>query len=121
MIPTNNSYYSKRKVEKKRVDLLWKLSEFYIVEFVDSHFHLYGRGYHHDSVNTDALATGSFDIDDDLVALYLGYYDWGYSHLIVYVSYSDSSYFCINILSLCHMWHLFCIAILDVNNIWFKT
>jgi hypothetical protein len=74
MIPTNSSYYSKLKVDKKRVGSLWKLSELYIAEFVDLHFHLCGRGYHHDCVDVDTLAAGTADVDDDPVALYLGYY-----------------------------------------------
>jgi hypothetical protein len=52
-----------------------KLSEFYTTELVNSYFHLCGRGYHHNCVDVDALATGTTDVDDDLVALYLGYYD----------------------------------------------
>jgi hypothetical protein len=98
MIPTNNSYYSKRKVEKKRVGSLWKFSEFYTAEFVDSHFHLCGRGNHHNRVDIDALGASTVDVDDDSVALYLGYYDWGSSHLVVYVSDLDNPYFCTNIL-----------------------
>jgi hypothetical protein len=83
MIPTNSSYYNLRKVEKKRVGLLWRLSEFYTVEFVNSYFHLCERGYHHDRVDIDALAAGIVDVDDDLMALYLRYYDWGSLHLVV--------------------------------------
>jgi hypothetical protein len=75
MILTNSSYYSKRKVEKKIVDSLWKLSEFYTIEFVDSHFHLCRHGYHHNCVDIDALATGTANVNEDPVALYLEYYD----------------------------------------------
>jgi hypothetical protein len=122
MITTNSSYYSKRKVEKKRVGSLWKLSEFYIAKFVDSYFHLCEHGCHHYCVDVDALFAGTSNVDDVSVALYLGYYDWGSSHLVVCVSDSDSPYFCtyIFVYDLCRMWHLFYIAILDVNNIWFK-
>lgn len=98
MIPTNSSYYNKRKLEKKRLGSLWKLSEFYTAEFVDSHFHLCGHGYHHDGVDIDALAAGTADVDDDPVVLYLGYYNWGSLHLVICVSDSDSLYFCIDIL-----------------------
>jgi hypothetical protein len=79
-ILTISSYYSKRKVEKKRFRSLWKLSKFYTAEFVDSYFHLYGRGYHHKCVDADALAIGTIDVEEDQVALYLGYYDWGSLH-----------------------------------------
>jgi hypothetical protein len=75
MIPTNSNYYNKHKIEKKRVSLLWRLSEFYTVEFVDSQFHLWGHGYHHDCIDNDALAASIADVDDDLMALYLRYYD----------------------------------------------
>jgi hypothetical protein len=81
MIPTNSSYYCKRKVEKrkkkkkKKFGSLLKLSEFYTAEFVDSHFHLYRRGYHHDCVDADALTTGAANVDNDPMALYLGYYN----------------------------------------------
>jgi hypothetical protein len=57
------------------VDLLWKLSEFYTTEFVDSDFHLCRRGYHHDRVDADIVAAGNVNFDEDLVALYLGYYN----------------------------------------------
>jgi len=103
MILTNSNYYSKLKVEKKRLGSLWKLSEFYTAEFVDSHFHICGRGYHHDSVDIDALAAGIADVDDDPVALYLGYYDRGSSHLVTCVSDSDSLYFCIDILYMAYV------------------
>jgi len=52
-----------------------KFSEFYTIELVDSHFHLCGRGHHHDHIDVDALAASTSDIDDDLVALSFGYYD----------------------------------------------
>jgi hypothetical protein len=78
-ILANSSYYIKRKVEKKRVGSLWKLSEFYIAEFLDSYFHLWGCGYHHDRVDVDALAPGIGGFDEDPMVLYLGYYDKSYS------------------------------------------
>jgi hypothetical protein len=65
---------------------------------VYSHFHLCGRGYHNDRVNVDALAAGTTNVDDDPVALYLGYYDWGSSHLVICVSDSNSLYFYTDIL-----------------------
>jgi hypothetical protein len=70
----NSSYYSKHKVEKKRVGSLLKLSEFYTAGFV-SYFHLCRCDYHHDCVDVDVVAIGTADVDKDSVALYLGYYD----------------------------------------------
>jgi hypothetical protein len=52
-----------------------KLSEYCTTELVNSHFHLCGRGYHHDRVDDEVLAASIADIDDDPVALYLGYND----------------------------------------------
>jgi hypothetical protein len=74
MVYTSSSY-CKCLVNESNVGSLRKLSELYTTEFVDSHFHLCGRGYHHDRVNVNALAAGTADVDEDLVALYLGYYD----------------------------------------------
>jgi hypothetical protein len=48
---------------------------FYITELVNSYFHLYECGYHHNLVDIDALAASIADIDEDLVVLHLGYYD----------------------------------------------
>jgi hypothetical protein len=59
----NSSYYSKHKVEEKRVDSLWKLSKFYTVEFVDSYFHLRGRGYDYDCVDADIVVTSTANVD----------------------------------------------------------
>jgi hypothetical protein len=42
---------------------------------MNSYFHLYERGYYHDRVDVDVLAASTADVDDDLVALYWGYYD----------------------------------------------
>jgi hypothetical protein len=75
-----------------------KTSVFYTTELVNSYFHLCERGYHPDRVDVDTLVTGTADVDDDPVALYLGYYDKGSSHLVVDVSDSDSPPFCIDIL-----------------------
>jgi hypothetical protein len=54
---------------------LQKLSEFYTTEFVDSYFYLCGCGYHHDCVDVDALVAVTTDVNEDPVALFLGYYD----------------------------------------------
>jgi hypothetical protein len=40
---------------------------------VDSLFHSCGRGYHYDRVDVDDLAIDTADVNDDLMALYLGY------------------------------------------------
>jgi hypothetical protein len=42
---------------------------------VNSRFHLCGRGQHHNHVDVDVLDAGTMDVDDDPMALYLGYYD----------------------------------------------
>jgi hypothetical protein len=63
---------------------LWKLSEFNIAEFVDSHFHLCWCSYHRNRVHDDALAAGTVDVDDNLVALYLKYYDWCHAPVLGY-------------------------------------
>jgi hypothetical protein len=42
---------------------------------VNSYFHLCERSYHHNHVNVDALAADTANVDDDTMALYLGYYD----------------------------------------------
>jgi hypothetical protein len=44
-------------------------------ETVNSFFHLYGCGYHHNRIDAIPLAASTLDMDDDPVALYLGYYD----------------------------------------------
>jgi len=51
------------------------LGMFY-TETMNSFFHLYGCGYHHNHIDATPLAAGTFEVDDDPVALYLGYYDW---------------------------------------------
>jgi hypothetical protein len=56
---------------------------------VNSYFHICGRSYYHDRVDV-ALAASTTDVDDEPVVLYLGYYDWGPSHLVVCVLNSDS-------------------------------
>jgi len=63
---------------------------FYTTESVNSSFHLDERDYHHNRVDVDALAVGIADVDEDTMALYLGYYDQGSLHLVVCVSDSDS-------------------------------
>jgi len=44
-------------------------------ETVNSFFHLYGCGNHHNCIDAVPLVTGTPDMEEDLVALYLGYYD----------------------------------------------
>jgi hypothetical protein len=41
---------------------------FYTTELVNSYFHLWESGYHHDRVDVDALAAGT--VDEDPIALY---------------------------------------------------
>jgi len=67
-----------------------KTSVFYTTELVNLYFHLCECGYHHDCVDVDALAAGTVDVDEDPVALYLGYYDWGSLHSVACMSYLDS-------------------------------
>lgn len=70
-----------------------KLSVFYTNKLVNSYFHLCKHGYNHNHVDVDALAVSTSDIDEDLVALYLGYYNWGSSHLVVGLSDLDNPCF----------------------------
>jgi hypothetical protein len=49
--------------------------EFYTTELVNLYFHLYEGGYHYNRVDVVALATGTTNVDEDPVVLYLGYYD----------------------------------------------
>jgi hypothetical protein len=65
--------------KKSNVGSMRKLSEFYIIELVDSNFHLCGCGHDHDRVDVDALVADITDVDNDPMALYLGYYDWSSS------------------------------------------
>jgi hypothetical protein len=58
------------------------LSEFYTTEAsalligaVNSHFHLYGCGYHHNRIDGASLDAGIDDAEDDSVAHYVEYYD----------------------------------------------
>jgi hypothetical protein len=58
------------------------LSEFYttkalvlLIEAVNSHFHLYECGYHHNCIDGASLDAGTGDPEDDSVANYLEYYD----------------------------------------------
>ncbi len=43
--------------------LIAKFSELYTTETVDSIFHLYERGNHHDRVDDNVLAAGTVDVD----------------------------------------------------------
>jgi hypothetical protein len=80
-ITKNSSCYCKRIV-KRKVSSLRKLSEYYTAEAsilcteaVNSYFHLCGCGYHHNRVDEVPLAASTPDVDDDPIALYLGHYD----------------------------------------------
>jgi hypothetical protein len=58
---------------------------------VDSYFQLCERGYHHDRVDVDALAAGIAELDEDPMALCLGYYDkslsrWLYVYTLLYMA-----------------------------------
>jgi len=75
------SYYCKRKT-KRKVGSIRKLSECYTIEAsalcteaVNPYFHLYECGYHYNRINDTHLAAGTPDMDDDTIALYLGYYN----------------------------------------------
>jgi hypothetical protein len=59
--------------------LIAKLSEFYTTKIVDSLIYLCKRDNHHDHVDAYVVVVGTADVDDDSVALYLGYYDWSIS------------------------------------------
>jgi len=112
MIPTNGSYYCNCEVENKRVGSLWKLIEFYIVESVDSHFHLCERGYHHNRADIDTLVAGTTNVDEDPMALYLGCYNWSLSQRLYVLDLRIIRILYIHFLyGLCRMWHLFCIVI----------
>jgi hypothetical protein len=67
---------------KGKVCSMRKLREYYTTkasvlctEAVNSYFHLYGCGYHHNRIDDVPLAASTPDVDDDTVALYLEYYD----------------------------------------------
>jgi predicted DNA-binding helix-hairpin-helix protein len=58
------------------------LSEFYtteastlLIEAVNSHFHLYGCGYHHSRIDGASLDAGTGDAENDSIAHYMEYYD----------------------------------------------
>jgi hypothetical protein len=70
-----------------------KTSVYYLTELVNSYFHLCEHGYHHNRIDADALAAGTADVDEDPLALYLGYYNEGSLYLVVGVSDSDSPFF----------------------------
>jgi hypothetical protein len=44
----------------------------FYTETVNSLFHLYGCGYHHNRIDATPLVAGTPKVDDDPVALYLG-------------------------------------------------
>jgi hypothetical protein len=57
-------------------------SEFYttkvsvlLIEAVNSHFHLYRCGYHHNRIDGASMYAGTGDAKDDSVANFLEYYD----------------------------------------------
>jgi hypothetical protein len=67
---------------ERKVGSLRKLSQFNIIEvsilcteIVNLFFHLYGCGYPHNRIDVISLAAGTPELDDDPIALYLGYYD----------------------------------------------
>jgi len=62
-------------IEKEKHRLIVKLRELYITEIVDSLIHLYGCGNHHDRINDDVLAIGTANVEENPLALYLGYYE----------------------------------------------
>jgi hypothetical protein len=47
----------------------------FYTEIVDSFFHLCRCDYHHNRVDDVLIIAGTLEADDDLVSLYLGYYD----------------------------------------------
>jgi hypothetical protein len=47
----------------------------FYIETMNSFFHLYRCGYHHNRIDAILLAASTPEVDDDPVALYLGYYD----------------------------------------------
>jgi hypothetical protein len=51
-----------------------KFNDYYIAEMVNSYLHMYRRDYHHDRIDVVPLAAGTSDVDDNPVALYLGYH-----------------------------------------------
>jgi hypothetical protein len=57
-------------------------SEFYtteasvfLIEMINSHFHLYGYGYHYNHIDEASLATGTLDAEDDSAAKYLEHHN----------------------------------------------
>jgi hypothetical protein len=55
--------------------ILRRVSELHTTEIVDSLVHLYGRSQHYDHIDVNIVDRGTTDIDEDPVALYLGYHD----------------------------------------------
>jgi len=46
-----------------------------LIKAVNSHFHLYGCGYHHNRIDGASLDIGIDDAEDDSIAHYVEYYD----------------------------------------------
>jgi hypothetical protein len=47
----------------------------FLIEVVNSHFHLNKCGYHHNRIDEASLDAGTGDVGDDSVANYFEYYD----------------------------------------------
>jgi hypothetical protein len=47
----------------------------FYTETVNLFFYLYRCGYHHNRIDATPLAASTPEVDDDPVALYLGYYN----------------------------------------------
>jgi hypothetical protein len=47
----------------------------FYIETVDSFFHLYECGYHHNRIDDISMIVGISNADDDPVEFYLSYYD----------------------------------------------
>jgi hypothetical protein len=47
----------------------------FYIETMNLFLHLCGCGYHHNRVDDIPMIVGTPDMDDDLVAFYLGYYN----------------------------------------------
>jgi hypothetical protein len=46
-----------------------------LIEAVNSYFHLYGCGYHHNRINEVPLTAGTSVVVDGVVEMHLRYYD----------------------------------------------
>jgi hypothetical protein len=67
---------------ERKIGSLRKLSQFNItkvpvlcIETKNSFFHLYRCDYSYNRIDATHLATSTPELDDDLIVLYLGYYD----------------------------------------------